>query len=198
MAYASVAEVRALDGLADTSVYPDQVLTDGIDFATELIDSYCGSSFEPKSFTVTLDGNGRTAIVTGVLFIRSITSATVDGVAQTLADLVGRPDGVVVHKNGTFTAQPWGQNVVIAGTAGVTTTPSERIKWACRTIARDYALNLHTRIPSRALSISNEFGQLEVRAQAGGPGRPTNLPDVNAVLNASKHKAGHMGGAVFT
>jgi hypothetical protein len=193
MAYAVVADVRALDGLADTTVFPDATLQDGIDFATELIDGYCGTSFETKNFSVTLDGSGSFVQATGVLFIRSLTSVTIDGVAQTLSDLVYANDGTLRHKNGYFPSWWWGQNVVVAGTAGVTAVAGPRIKWACRTIARDYCLNLHSRIPSRALTVSNDLGQIEVRAQAGGPGRPTNMPDVNAVLNANKHKPGNSG-----
>lgn len=199
MAYATVAEVRALDGLADVTVYPDATLQDGIDWATELIDDYCGTSFEYKAFSVTRDGNGRSRISTEVLFIRTITSVTVDGAAQAVGDFVGRSDGLVVWKTGFFPAQPWGENVVIAGTAGATTAADKRIRWACRTLARQWCLELHSRIPSRALQVSNELGQFEVRAQAGGPGRPTSLPDVNAVLNhpSHKHKPG-TGAGVFT
>jgi hypothetical protein len=195
LAYATIAELRALDGLADAAVYSDPTLQQGIDYATDLIDGYCGTSFEAKPFNVTKDGNNSISLYVGVLFLRSLTSVTVDGVAQTLGDIVYRPEGVIVHKNGFFTWQPWGQNIVVQGTAGVTTTPTEEIKWAARTIARDFCLNLHTRIPSRALTLTNDLGQIEVRAQAGGPGRPTNLPDVNAVLNRNKHKPG-MTGAV--
>ena len=198
MAYTTVAEVRALDGLADVTVYPDATLQDGIDFATELIDGYCGTSFEAKSFSVTLDGNGSSYLLTPVMFIRTITSVSFDGVAQVAADFVGRNEGLVVSKVGVFPFAPFGNNVVVAGTAGFSTTPSPRMKWAARTIARQYALELHSRIPSRALSVSNELGQFEVRAQAGGQGRPTNMPDVNAVLNANKHKPGNVGGTVFT
>jgi hypothetical protein len=198
VAYAVVSELRALDGLADTGVYPDATLQQGIDFATELVDSYCGTSFEAKAFDVTVDGNGAGRLYVGVLHIRTITAVTFDGVAQTAADFVGRPDGVVASKAGLFPVALYGPNVRVQGTAGVTTTPGERIKWAARTIARQYALDLHSRIPSRALSVTNELGNFEVRAQAGGPGRPTNLPDVNAVLNSNKHKPGHMGQAVFT
>lgn len=193
MAYAVVADVRALDGLTDAAVYPDATLQAGIDFATSLIDIYCGTSFESKPFNVTRDGNNSSRLFIGVLFGRTLTAVTIDGVAQTLADIVHRPEGVIVHKNGFFTWQPWGQNVNVQGTAAVTTTPAEEIKWAARTIARDWALNLHSRIPSRALQVSNELGQFEVRAQAGGPGRPTNLPDVNVVLNRNKHKPGNIG-----
>jgi hypothetical protein len=177
-------------------VYPDATIQQGIDYATGLIDTYCGTSFEAKSFSVTKDGNNSTSLWIGVLFIASLTSVTVDGVAQTLSDIVARPEGVIVHKNGVFTWQWWGQNIVVQGTAGVTTVAPTDIAWACRTIARQYCLELHSRIPSRAIQLSNEAGQFEVRAQAGGPGRPTNLPDVNVVLNRNKHKPGN-NGAMF-
>jgi hypothetical protein len=193
LAYAVIADVRALDGLSDATVYPDATLQAGIDYATALIDGYCGTSFEAKAFNVTLDGSGLMVQYVGVLFIKTLTSVTIDGVAQTLGDIVPGPHGVIWHKNGIFTAWWWGQNVNVQGTAGVTTTPPEDIKWACRTIARQWCLELHSRIPSRAIQLSNEAGQFEVRAQAGGPGRPTNMPDVNARLNANKHKAGNMG-----
>jgi hypothetical protein len=199
MAYATVAEVRALDGLADVTVYPDATLQQGIDYATKLIDDYCGTSFEAKAFSVTLDGTSNYAIGTGVMFIRSITSVIIDGVAQNVANFLGRREGYVVRTDGeVFPFSLWGSNIVIAGTAGVTTTPPDDIKWAARTIAREYALSLHSRVSARALNLTNEFGQI-VLAQPGGQGRPTGMPDVNAVLNkpANKHKAG-MGGMVFS
>lgn len=197
MAYAVVADVRALDGLADVTTYPDATLQTGIDYATALIDSYCGTSFEAKAFSVTLDGNSNYVIPTGVLFIRSITSVTINGVADSPSNYYGRKEGLVVNvTGGFFPSSVFGANVVIAGMAGVTTTAPEDIKWATRTIARDYALSLHSRIPSRALTITSESGSIEVRAQAGGTGRPTALPDVNAVLNRNKHKPGMMGSVI--
>jgi hypothetical protein len=197
MSYAIVSEIRALDGLADVSVYPDATLALGIDFATKLIDRYCGTSFEAKAFSITLDGNGASYIPTPVLFIRSITSVSFDGVGQVAADFVGREEGIVVSKVGVFPFSPFGSNVVIAGTAGFTTTPDEDIKWAARTIARQYALSLHNRVDGRALQVSNDTGTF-ILAQPGAQGRPTELPAVNAVLNANKHKPGHQGGQVFT
>lgn len=199
MAYAALAEVRALDGLADVGVYPDSVLTSGIAYATDLIDDYCGTSFEAKPFTVTRDGTGRVDLYLGVLFVQSLTSVLIDGVSVPGGSFLARPEGVLVRTDGgIFTCPLYGLNVIVSGTAGVTATPAEDIKLAARTIARQYALDLHSRIPSRALQVSNELGQFEVRAQAGGPGRPTNLPDVNVVLNANKHKAGNMGQGVFS
>lgn len=183
MAYATIAQLRALDGLDDVAAYPDATLQDGIDFATELIDDYCGTAFEYKAFTVTLDGEGRTSLFADVLYMRTITSLKIDGV--TFAGTLRTYDwGVLAFTDGNVF--PFGSLIEIIGTAGMTAAAPKRIAWAARTIARDYCLNLHTRIPSRALQLTNELGQIEVRAQAGGPGRPTNMPDVNAVLNRYK------------
>lgn len=198
MVYATVADIRALDGLSDTAVYPDATLTSGIAFATDLIDDYCGTSFEAKAFSVTRDGTGRIDLYLGVLFVASLTSVLIDGSSVPVGSFLARPEGVLVRTDGIFTPSLYGLNVIVAGTAGATATPAEEIKWAARTIARQYALELHSRIPSRALQVSNELGQFEMRAQAGGQGRPTSLPDVNAVLNRNKHKAGNMGQGVFT
>jgi hypothetical protein len=198
VAYAVVADIRALDGLSDIVVHPDATLQSGIDFATDLIDDYCGTSFEAKAFTVTKDGTGRVDLYIGVLFVATLTSVLIDGVSVPVGNFKARPEGVLVRTDGVFTPSLYGLNVIVSGTAGVTPTPAEDIKWACRTVARQYALELHSRIPSRALQVSNELGQFEMRAQAGGPGRPTSLPDVNVVLNRNKHKAGNMGQGVFT
>lgn len=186
MAYATVAQVRALDGLADTTAYPDATLQDGIDFATELIDDYCGTAFEFKAFdSFVFDVDTGSDLFLDVLFIQTITSVKIDGTLQTGYTFKVRPWGVVKFTNLSF---PFDATIEVVGTAGFSATAPKRIAWAARTIARDYALNLHTRTPSRALQITNDLGQIEVRAQAGGPGRPTNMPDVNAVLNRFRHK----------
>lgn len=185
MSYATVAQLRAMDGLDDAVTYPDQTLQDGIDFATELIDDYCGTSFEPKAFTVALEGNGGGNIFIDVLFVQTITTLKIDGVTVAGGNFNIYPWGTIKSTNVFF---PYGSVIEFTGTAGMTATAPKRIAWAARTIARDYCLNLHSRLPSRALSVTNDLGQIEVRAQAGGPGRPTNMPDVNAVLNSPQFK----------
>jgi hypothetical protein len=194
MAYATVAEVRALEGLADTVIYPDATLQEGIDYATTVIDGYCGTSFELKAFSITLDGNGNFVIPTGVMFIKTLATITIDGIAQSVGNFYGRSDGLLVRADGdVFPHSSWGANVVVTGTAGFSTVAPPDIKWAARTLARDYVLSLKSRISGRALTVTNADGAVEVRAQPGGPGRPTALPDVNAVLNRNKHKPGMSG-----
>lgn len=63
------------------------------------------------------------------------------------------------------------------------TSPPARIRWAVRTLARQWLTDLHSRLPDRATRLVSEFGETTL-AQAGGPFRPTSLPEVNAALNA--------------
>src|SRR6266487_623549 len=102
MAYAVIADVRALEGMGDAAVYPDATIQQGIDWATELIDGYCGTSFEAKTFSVTLDGNGSFALFTGVLFIQSLTSVLIDGASVPVGSFKARPEGYLVYTNGVF------------------------------------------------------------------------------------------------
>ncbi|MFE9767062.1 hypothetical protein ACFYPC_21495 [Streptomyces sp. NPDC005808] len=111
MAYADIAELRALDGLEDSALFSDALLSEAIDFAVETVEVYCGQKW----------------------------------------DTVENP------------------------------TP-ETIRWAVRTIARQYVLDTVSRIPDRALQLQSEFGSIQL-AQAGGSFRPTSLPEVNAKLN---------------
>ncbi|MFE6159807.1 hypothetical protein ACFQ7F_12950 [Streptomyces sp. NPDC056486] len=111
MSYATVEEVRALDGLDDSGLFPDSTLSEAIDYAVESVEVYCGRKWD--------------------------------------------------------TAED--------------PTP-ETIRWCVRTIARQYCLDLVSRIPDRALQLQSEFGSIQL-AQAGGNWRPTSLPEVNAKLN---------------
>ncbi|MER5258539.1 hypothetical protein [Streptomyces sp. NPDC002855] len=110
MSYATVEEVRALDGLEDTTLFPDGTLADAIAYAVEVVEVYCGRKWE-----------------------------------------------------------------------GTDAAP-ETIRWCVRTLARQYCLDLVSRIPDRALQLQSEFGSVQL-AQAGGNWRPTSLPEVNAHLN---------------
>lgn len=110
MTYATLAEIRALDGIEDVSLFPDETLSDALAYAVETVESYTGRRWEG------------------------------------------------------------------------TEVPPETIRWCVRTLARQYCLDLVSRIPDRALQMQNEFGSVQL-AQAGGTWRPTSLPEVNAQLN---------------
>jgi len=62
MAYTTLSEVRALDGLDDEILFPESALNDATAFAEELILDYCGP-WAPTSITLTFQGSG-TDVVT--------------------------------------------------------------------------------------------------------------------------------------
>jgi hypothetical protein len=181
--YATLTEVRAMDGLADASLYPDEVLTEAIAFAEELIDFYTGTSWVHRPFTVTFEGHGSSSVTLRddqgrmVLFPRTITSATQDGVAQTTTDWALYHDAHLVRGSGIFLG-----TIVIEGTAGITAEPPHDIRWCARTIARQYAFDHFSRIPDRALQVQSEFGNIQLAQASTHPDRPTSMPEVNARL----------------
>ncbi|QAX94994.1 hypothetical protein SEA_SEBASTISAURUS_6 [Streptomyces phage Sebastisaurus] len=46
MAYADIAELRALDGLEDSALFSDALLSEAIDFAVETVEVYCGQTWD--------------------------------------------------------------------------------------------------------------------------------------------------------
>ncbi|MEV6399617.1 hypothetical protein AB0M39_33365 [Streptomyces sp. NPDC051907] len=46
MSYATIAEIRALDGMADASLFSDETLSEAVDFAVETVETYCGRKWE--------------------------------------------------------------------------------------------------------------------------------------------------------
>lgn len=188
MAYVETEDIRALDGMDDEETFPDTMIEAAIEWATELIDDYCGTSFEHKDFTITLDGSNDRYLRLPILYPQSITACTIDGEPKSTTGWVLQPEGLVAMASGSFTYTAPGRNVVISGTAGKTAEAPAQIKWACQTLARYFCAELVTRIPERAISLQNDFGQMNL-AIAGGPGRPTAIPDVNAVLNRFKESA---------
>lgn len=46
MAYADIAELRALDGLEDSGLFSDALLSEAIDFSVETVEVYCGQKWD--------------------------------------------------------------------------------------------------------------------------------------------------------
>lgn len=175
MAYTTLSEVRGLDGLDDETLFPDSVLNDAIAFAEELILDYCGP-WAPTSITLTFQGSGTDVVTLGISGVRSLDSLTVNGTSAVLGASVTY-EGVLTLADIAYADDL----IVVTVTAGYQASAPERLSWAARTIARQYVLDLVRRTPDRALSVASEYGTVQL-AQAGGVGRPTNMPDVNAVL----------------
>lgn len=190
MAYTDLASVRALDGLAGESVtYTDAMITEGIAWAKDIIDTATGTSWEYDAGTVTLDGNGLSSIFTGVVNLRTLTDVTIDG--DDTIDFTGwvvRTDGFVIRSTGTFATSTTGQNVVLGYTAGATSEVPVDIAYCARTLTQWYVLRLLAQQPDNALSIQNEYGTVRL-AQPDGTFGPTSIPQVNAILKRHNHRA---------
>ncbi|MCX5153696.1 hypothetical protein OG914_06685 [Streptomyces sp. NBC_00291] len=46
MSYATVDELRALDGLVEPGLFTDETLSEAIDYAVETVENYCGRKWE--------------------------------------------------------------------------------------------------------------------------------------------------------
>jgi len=182
LSYTTVADIRAVAGMEDVEAWGDALVTDAITYAEAVIDDYCGTSFEHKTFTETHDGNNAGRLMLDVMFPQTLVSVTVDGVAADTTGWALLPEGYIVRDDGIFTYSHPGRNVVVAGTAGVTSSAPEEIALAARGIAIAYLRQMEDRIPQQALSVQSEFGQVML-AQPGGHWRPTEFPAINTLLN---------------
>lgn len=177
-----------MEGMADATAFPDATLTEAIEYAEELVDFYTGTSWVAKAYDITLTGTGSRSIrlhdnKVPLLFPISVATATVSGTA--VGDVSGwalYPEGLIIRDSGVFTASTVGLNVNITGTAGAAIAAPKDIAWVARTLARQYALDLVSRIPDRALQIQNDFGSVQIAQASTHPDRPTSLPEVNARL----------------
>lgn len=189
--------MRALDGLGNSAVHSDAEIDTSIILAKSTVDRYTGNVFGDvttpayDAFTTTLDGNGHRVIrlVDGngatLFHARTVSSVTIDGVADAGITYKIKADGDLHRSSGAWSraSDGFGQNIVVVGTYGYSDTPPELITWACESIARFWLINLKSRMPDRALNLTTADGSYEVRAQSGGVGRPTAMPDVNTALN---------------
>lgn len=189
MAYATREEVRAMEGMSDVVNFTDDNIDAGILFADLLIDEYTGTSWEAKPFSLTLSGSGNSRLTLTdpydgrrILFPRSITSATIDGEADTtFVSYALFPEGYVIREENSWDYTFPGMNVTISGTAGITTSAPDDIAWCSRTIARQYVIDLVSRVEDRAVMMQTELGM--IRLQQPGQKYPTGLPQVDAILN---------------
>jgi len=180
MPYIATEDLRSLD---PDEVWTDEQLAASVEYAEEVIDTYCGTSFEFKTWgPKALDGTNSNYIILPKMFIRTL-SCTVDGTsAQTSGWRIYDTGECYRGSDGFFNFTSPGGNVVVSGTAGYTSAAGNSIEWAARVIAMGWLMSSTTRIPDRALSVNSEFGQIQL-AQAGGNWRPTEYPPVNSILN---------------
>ena len=178
----SVLEVRSLDGMEDLVTFPTAVVAEAIRWAEDVVADFCGSMWVPRLgvdlFRLPLREANRDRVALSSPLAESIRWVSIDGVPETDLSVYHLEDfGVSLFRDYRF---PRSVSVEVGYEHGPTSAP-EGVRWAARTLARHYLLALESRIPDRALSIQSDFGNIML-AQPGAVGRPTALPEVNAVL----------------
>ena len=185
------AEVRAMESISgETSAFPAADLVAAIDYATQIINDYTGVSWVQRYHREVLNGTNAQTIRVSQMFPTTLLSASIDGTAftaQEKTDTALFEDGTMQRKSGIWTYTNPGGKVIVEYEAGVGTVAASDIRWAARTLARYHLVEQWSRIPDRAISLSSEFGHIQL-AQPG-MNRPTPLPDVNVVLNRHRHRA---------
>jgi hypothetical protein len=181
--YFTLEELRARPDLSDTSQYPNAALEEAHDYVVGIIEREVGAAFVARTVTNELhDGNGHTGLLLDWGYVRSVTSATVDGVAVT--GLQER-HGVLYRLSGS-TPIPWPvglANVSVTYAHGYSAEPPKDVKYAALKAARAYLLtNASDAIEDdRRTSLSTEMGVLNFMV-ASSHDNPTGYPEVDATI----------------
>jgi len=189
--YATPAEVRAMDSIEnEATVFPAADVVDAIEYATVIIDDYCGASFVQRYSRDVLNGTNSAVIRLAQMFPETLLSASVDGTALSaseLSDTALFEDGTIQRKDGAWSYANPGNKCIIEYEHGSGVTAPNDIRWCAKTLARFHLLEQVSKIPSQATAINSDLGQI-VFAQPG-MNRPSPLPAVNTVLNRHRHRA---------
>ena len=195
MSLFTVAEARAYGRgtLSDGGIYTDDAITAAHDRIKALFERVIGVALDETSATDVLDGSGDVDLVLNHYPVISVTSVeTRSGSTWTaftvdeLADVVVRPGGRLYRESlGTWTSGY--QNIRINYQHGLTDTNTlAEAKQAGLMLITDPAGGLITTdMPSRAMSLSDEFGTFRL-ATPGLMGSITGLPLVDIWLNDMK------------
>lgn len=184
--YFSLADLRATPNLSDTSKYTTAELASARDWISELIDREVGTSFTPKYHRDVQDGSGCSEMWLDAAYPRSVIGVRVNGTdftADELDDLYLYPTGCLLRDPGSFATGY--RNVEVRYEAGMTTVPAD-LHRAALVAARHRLLKNENSAghPANSRTVTNEFGNFSLSYP--GPGHPTGIDEVDAVINAYK------------
>jgi len=186
--YATLAELRQLDELSDTSSYPSDALRWARDSYAELVEEYLGASFVGRLGIDTGPYCGRNGVLLSKMFPRTVRSFLVDGTA---ADLTG------------IELSDWGGLRLATWPSYTATYPQQTILYSYGAAPMPECLRVGCRAYVRALLKSGGSGVENAYAWADGNGgtyrtstanweqrRPTGWMAVDDQLNsAPNHRA---------
>jgi len=120
----TLADVQGIAGA--TTAAQDSIINGIIPRVSDFIHTRCRRKFPAQAFTETHDGNGKPDLRVRNPPIVTLTSITIDAVAQTLADLKvysGSNEGKIYHSKSLFSLGR--RNIIVAYSGGFSTLPGE-------------------------------------------------------------------------
>lgn len=191
--YFTLAELRALPDLSNTSTYTDAELDAAAAHIVAIIEREVGTSFIARTVSAELHNGGDNRIVPRRNYVRSITSATEGGV--TVTDTLTILNGVLLRLSGgsLVTWATGYANVSITYVYGYTATVPADIKEIALRASRLYLLATgdNSAANARRTSLSGDMG-VETWAIAGKD-RPTGYPEIDAVILGYKSRLDYGG-----
>lgn len=189
MAYQSAAALRgAVSVLADTTKFPDVVLTDLVSEFEKIAEDYRGAAFETRTVTGEehLVTRPRRTLGLGNVFVRTVTSLTVDGTSMTGggADYyIDKAPGIIRFVAGLTGTN---QTVLVSYTHSISTTATAypQLIRACREYVRSCALSDRSGVPRDVIAQSLDGGYTRYSTPDKDAGRPTGWLEVDRLLNS--------------
>ena len=189
--YTTPAEIRAMNMIeGESATYTLSDLVNSISYATEVIDSYVGVPFVYRYHRDVLDGTNHQDLKLTKMFPQVILAGSIGGTALTatqISNLNKYKSGVIRLKDDVWAFNNPGGQIKIDYEYGSSKTPPPDISWCARTVARFWLLEMNSRIPDQATSISSEFGNIQISQP--GQNRPTGIQSVDTILNRYRQRA---------
>lgn len=183
--YFTLAELRALPDVSDTSAYPDATVEAAAARVVSIIERECWqTSFISRTISGELHDGLDGDIFLNKFWVLSVTSATENGV--TVTDTLRHKNGQVLRfATGSYLPRGWlpgVQNIAVTYVAGYSATPPADIKDAALQATRYRLLSRSANVSmnDRATSITNEFGNVNLSVASSAT--PFGIPEVDSVI----------------
>ncbi len=178
--YVTIADIRALPGMADVDKFPTALLRQVRDQFEDMVESITGTAWVPRFARVSLDGDGSNALVLPDLHPRTVVSVTIDGTSCSASDFTLYEEGLIRRESTTFPAPSYStgpRNVVVEYTHGHDAPPAQ---------LREEALSwIRYKVMQRLAGVqSNAIAEDNTRYSTPDPanGRPTGSLTLDPIL----------------
>lgn len=193
--YFTLVEFRLLPDCGGSAFTDAQILAAAAYFTT-IVEREVKRPFIPRTYTDTLDGNGRTGLVLTHPNVRSLTSVTVSGVAVTVGNLTATSGVLRYSTSGGGELTTWTSgtsNVVAVYTAGDFATCPPDVKDAVMWATRDRLLSQGDQngVDIRRTSITTDYGTTSYVLP--GANSPTGYPDLDALIASYRRNVSTFG-----